>query len=485
MILSQAFVQIDSKMLVRQIASRARLPTFSKFSAAPSFTRCRSFATADRDWAEELRAFRRKQIEKERASLYKDEVQKEAKLEFGKMTTATDEESKFKHENDLFAWRESISDETEKRQAELQMFAYPESKAIPYATISLLLLAGAVTAAMAGLQYKSKNSDSAMDTARYCSQFTKWSERLALYGRCFSVPHLFGASFWRDDRLATGLMHATIFGIAGTILEKSYGPLYVLGAAIGGSVVTNALLYNALPKLPAGSDELPIIGTTGGVSVVVGYIAFKYGRWAILPGVPIPCYWLLAPLFARMIHQSTHAFSTARQLRLNREAAALGEDLTEINEYEEDDENTVLSAEQLLAAAQKRAELAKEEVKEHRSVRQIYDILLAHSLQPNMSAADDSSYNMGKFLLDDDDDDERADKSSRGFSNDHSLTKAEMEKRQIEIETLEREFSMRHPGDWSFLCDIWALAFAFVLGRYGRQIRRSFTFRYKTMGYQI
>lgn len=166
----------------------------------------------------------------------------------------------------LSNWREKIQDETERKQAESQVFAYPASARVPWATLSLLALSAGVTAAVA--------------VSRRNVEGERWVRASDDYfsicgGNAAAHPSLLLASLWRDETYATSFMHAAIFALSGTLLEKLHGPAALLSLTIGGTLATNLMLFSALPKLPPGTADLPVIGTSGGLAAVVGVCAFR------------------------------------------------------------------------------------------------------------------------------------------------------------------------------------------------------------------
>ena len=144
----------------------------------------------------------------------------------------------------LHNWRARIELETLQKQQELQIFAYPESKKFPFATFSLLFLAGGVTSS---IQFLRSRAHTKQDDSKNLN-FTTLADKIALCGIDFHPESLLFSSFWRDDPMPVGVMHAACFGLAGTIIEKLHGPVALLSLALGGTVLTNLTLYKTLKK---------------------------------------------------------------------------------------------------------------------------------------------------------------------------------------------------------------------------------------------
>lgn len=97
------------------------------------------------------------------------------------------------------------------------------------------------------------------------------------------------------------------------------------------------------------------------------------------------------------------------------------------------------------AAAQNNINDSGEEAAAAVPLRQIYDQLLSSALVANGPPASSVGLRLPPGAV------------------EGRVSQAELRQREQQLERLEREFAERHPGDWSFLTDVWALGAAYLL----------------------
>eukprot|EP00811_Abedinium_folium_P005891 NODE_15420_length_1051_cov_2.267316.p1 GENE.NODE_15420_length_1051_cov_2.267316~~NODE_15420_length_1051_cov_2.267316.p1 ORF type:complete len:232 (+),score=69.00 NODE_15420_length_1051_cov_2.267316:268-963(+) len=108
------------------------------------------------------------------------------------------------------------------------------------------------------------------------------------------VHRLLLASLCRSSE-ATGRLYAdaVVLACCGTLLERLHGPLFVLAGALGASAASNALALLV--------HEPSVSSTSGGVAALGTLCALRYGRWAAVPGIPVPVAWVMAPILVASI----------------------------------------------------------------------------------------------------------------------------------------------------------------------------------------
>ena len=103
------------------------------------------------------------------------------------------------------------------------------------------------------------------------------------------------------EQTSRTLADATILVFCGTLLERLYGPAFVLGLALSGAAVGNGVAAIAHSRAltsdgePAG-EGARVASTSGGVAALGVFCILRHGRWAAWPGLPVPVAWLLAPM---------------------------------------------------------------------------------------------------------------------------------------------------------------------------------------------
>lgn len=229
----------------------------------------------------------------------------------------------------------------------MQLFAYPTSRQFPWATTALFLASGCVSAAVALHWQLRVSSASSVEELRERSE--RFAAALALCGVSSEdlargeVHRLALASLLHaGDQPGRLLADAAVLACCGTLLERLRGSGFVLALVLGGTAAANALAASAHGRSSAGALDanlqkasgdgaapddamLPtapplarISSTSGGVTALGAFVAFRYGRWAALPGLPLPVAWLMAPvLVATLSSFAGHG----RQLKAYREAA--------------------------------------------------------------------------------------------------------------------------------------------------------------------
>jgi len=195
--------------------------------------------------------------------------------------------------------------ELDRHAQRMQLFAYPSSRQVPWATLVLLAASGGITT-MAALYWnqfvcKSASLDELqprigtfMAGLQACSCSSAGLARGELHS--LVLTSLLRAGEQPARLLADG----AVLICCGTLVERLHGPGRLLALVVGSTVVSNALapiLDNAfLAPTPASSEVVSITSTSGGIVALGIFCCLRYSRWAVWPGVPIPVTWLLAPV---------------------------------------------------------------------------------------------------------------------------------------------------------------------------------------------
>lgn len=122
------------------------------------------------------------------------------------------------------------------------------------------------------------------------------------------------------EQPARAFADAVVLLGCGTLLERIYGPAFVVRLVVGSTIVANAgatVLHASAAPVGASSDSR-LVSTSGGLTALGAFCALRHGRWAIVPGLPVPAAWLMAPLLAAVVS----SYATYRQQMAERRAAA-------------------------------------------------------------------------------------------------------------------------------------------------------------------
>lgn len=231
----------------------------------------------------------------------------------------------------------AVREEIGRGAAEMQLFAYPTSRAFPWATAVLLAASGGFTAAAALCWHcsvcRAENLDDLQPRlqlfTRAVSACSVCSDALA-HGE---IHRLLLASLNRaGERSARVLTDAALLVCCGTLLERLYGSSAVVAFVVGSTVLSNGLAlipHERMLAVPAteagakcsGSGAPSIASTSGGVVALGVLCALRHGRWSAWPGVPVPVFWLLAPI---LVADLSAAASYLRQLSEYRAYVAAG-----------------------------------------------------------------------------------------------------------------------------------------------------------------
>lgn len=208
----------------------------------------------------------------------------------------------------------------------MQLFAYPSDRRMPWATLGLLAVSGCLTATAAWHWRCRVCSSQSLEELQPRLRSFSWG----LSSCSLSIDDLKRGEVHRlllVSLLRAGEQSARVFADAvvlvgcGTLLERLYGPGFVVSLVVGGTVTSNAAAAMAHASLvpPGTAPEAPrLASTAGGVAALGAFCALRHGRWAAVPGAPVPVAWLMAPLLAAVFS----SYSTFRQQMAERKAAA-------------------------------------------------------------------------------------------------------------------------------------------------------------------
>jgi len=211
----------------------------------------------------------------------------------------------------------NMRQEVDKGAQALQLFAYPRNRRCPWATLSLLLMSGCLTATAAFYwNWFVRRAETLEELEPRVSMFA-WA-----LGMCsVSSDDLARAEVHRllltsllhaEETPARILLNAAILVCCGTLLERLHGPVFVLTFTVVATVASNVLALVAHrrftelspqrcglrdQKLMSIPSPAPSVTSTSGGVVGLGALCWlRYARWAVWPGVPVPIAWLMAPL---------------------------------------------------------------------------------------------------------------------------------------------------------------------------------------------
>ncbi|CAK9076058.1 unnamed protein product [Durusdinium trenchii] len=208
-------------------------------------------------------------------------------------------------------WQESASS--------LQLFAYPEDRRIPWASLSLLVTSACATLAAAGLWQQVLGSSSMEELEERLERFTNTLKACSAKWP-LQVHELHGlllASLLRAGELPNrALSDLALLLFGGTLLERLYGAPFMLLFLGVSTMLSNAMAMAIQQRFVEGVEGLS--STSGGLVALGTFCALRHPRWAIWPGVPIPVSWLMAPVvvadlsLAWAYRQELKAFESAQ-----------------------------------------------------------------------------------------------------------------------------------------------------------------------------
>jgi len=217
---------------------------------------------------------------------------------------------------------EEQREEMQRGAAQLEVFAYPTNRTTPWATISILAASGCLTLAASlywrfhvcraiTLEELEGRSEGFAELVEHCSVGKKDLEKGELH-------RLVLASLLRaDEGLLRSAVAVTILGCCGTLLERLQGSNAMLSVVVGGTIVSSAgaaychtrTVEGAVTGLAEdGMDTSPlklapprVTALSGGVTALGTLCALRFGRWAAIPGLPLPVSWLMAPVLVSAV----------------------------------------------------------------------------------------------------------------------------------------------------------------------------------------
>lgn len=221
-------------------------------------------------------------------------------------------------------------EEVARSASAINLFAYPASRRLPWATLFLLSLGASTSAAAAMLwNFRVCSAQSVEELQSELSSFT------AVIGAC-SVSHedvkcgrvhrlLLASWLHAGEQPARTVADAAILGLCGTLLERLYGSTFLLSLALAGTALGNFIgleMHEALLRGTTGECQGSLSSTSAGVAAVGCFTALVHSRWAVWPGVPFPASWLMAPLLVSDLSASLGYFQQLKEYRVQTEAEA-------------------------------------------------------------------------------------------------------------------------------------------------------------------
>eukprot|EP00397_Hematodinium_sp_SG-2012_P055872 GEMP01068526.1.p1 GENE.GEMP01068526.1~~GEMP01068526.1.p1 ORF type:complete len:318 (+),score=76.27 GEMP01068526.1:31-954(+) len=179
---------------------------------------------------------------------------------------------------ELHQWRQAQEQQVQERATQMELFAYPTNRRIPWVTLGFLAVSGSVTGYYKWYWKWVHDARSREEVEKRVDEFIGALE--------FAKSDLALASLVRMEPTATSCLYAASFFFASTLIERMVGPARLFALLASTTLVGNAA---------ASYVEAPLSTSPAVVAVsVVSFVRFR--RWAIWPGVPIPQFWLFAPL---------------------------------------------------------------------------------------------------------------------------------------------------------------------------------------------
>ncbi|CAJ1388427.1 unnamed protein product, partial [Effrenium voratum] len=181
---------------------------------------------------------------------------------------------------------------------DLQLFAYPESRAWPTATLALLAVSAAATCAISAAWRQVLGADSVEDLRERLQSFWALLEKSGVSWQqlqCGELHRLVLCSLVRaGEQPAKSLSDAVLLLLSGALVERLYGARFLLLLVGSSTVLSNALalvIHSQLTDSTAGLSS-----SSGGLVALGAFAALRHGRWAAAPGLPLPIAWLMAPI---------------------------------------------------------------------------------------------------------------------------------------------------------------------------------------------
>eukprot|EP00933_Yihiella_yeosuensis_P052591 TRINITY_DN50706_c0_g1_i1.p1 TRINITY_DN50706_c0_g1~~TRINITY_DN50706_c0_g1_i1.p1 ORF type:complete len:434 (-),score=106.28 TRINITY_DN50706_c0_g1_i1:52-1296(-) len=192
--------------------------------------------------------------------------------------------------------------QVERRASEMELFAYPRNRSFPWVTASIIAASGGLTTAVALMWNFRVCQVQTLDELRpELDFFTEAISSCSLsFGDLFR-GHLH--RLWLPSMLRAGeqpsrlAIDAAVMACCGALLERLQGPGFLLLLAGSSTAMSNALGAKAHESmLGASGSNTSFASSSGGVVALGTFCALRYGRWAAIPGLPVPMFWLMAPL---------------------------------------------------------------------------------------------------------------------------------------------------------------------------------------------
>eukprot|EP00403_Amphidinium_massartii_P029962 CAMPEP_0178393548 /NCGR_PEP_ID=MMETSP0689_2-20121128/12244_1 /TAXON_ID=160604 /ORGANISM="Amphidinium massartii, Strain CS-259" /LENGTH=377 /DNA_ID=CAMNT_0020014143 /DNA_START=146 /DNA_END=1279 /DNA_ORIENTATION=- len=193
-----------------------------------------------------------------------------------------------------------VQQELQRYSQQVQLFAYPTSRQIPWAVLCFLSASGGLT--LGGTLYwrysvcEATNKQELQQRLRNFEQLLRYSSLWRDLSHGESLQALLLASISRVGEQPLRLcVDNAILLCCGTLLERLHGARWMVLFMVSSTVLTNAVAALMHDRI-ASSEGLPISSSAGSITALAATCALAYGRWAVWPGVPIPVGWLVAPL---------------------------------------------------------------------------------------------------------------------------------------------------------------------------------------------
>mmetsp|Transcript_26192 Transcript_26192/g.57736 ORF Transcript_26192/g.57736 Transcript_26192/m.57736 type:complete len:393 (+) Transcript_26192:60-1238(+) len=184
---------------------------------------------------------------------------------------------------------------------ETELFAYPRSRRVPWATLAFLCTSSGLTmVATLYWRYHVCQANTVEDLQHRLHRFEQFLRWCSISWRDLSggssLQSLILASICRVGEQPLRLcVDAVALATCGSLLERLHGTRWLITVGITSTVITNAAAAY-LHEQVAANEGLPITSSAGSITALSALCSLAYGRWAVWPQVPIPVGWLIAPL---------------------------------------------------------------------------------------------------------------------------------------------------------------------------------------------
>lgn len=179
----------------------------------------------------------------------------------------------------------------------LQLFAYPEDRRLPWASLSVFLASSAATLTFAAMWQQVARATSLEELQIHLERFT---QRLAACSATWPLQMnelhrlLLASLLHAGEQPARVFADAAVLLFGGTLLERLYGARFLLLLLGSSTMLSNAMALTIHQYFVSSPEGL---SSTSGALVALGsFLALRHPRWAIWPGIPIPVSWLMAPV---------------------------------------------------------------------------------------------------------------------------------------------------------------------------------------------